>query len=245
MLLPLAEERGLAIETSGDMALTFGSKALLLQLTTNLVHNAIVHNLPEQGTVWITTSPHSNNVVLTVENTGEKLTPQIGSHSRRAISARLRTHTQRSRRCRPRPRYHQEHHRGTRRNPHPHPPGRRRALRHSAITPPHHCAPSWPPQNCRMARPRLEPTGEFGGKFRHRPVGNFASDAKSCGARRITVVRVSQWAPAVRLLPTARSGADGRRPPGRRATPGRQRCRDPQGWNRPIADADGAGGSSQ
>src|SRR5881409_247668 len=54
-LLPLAETRGLTIETSGDMAPTTGSRALLLQLSTNLVHNAIVHNLPEQGTVWITT----------------------------------------------------------------------------------------------------------------------------------------------------------------------------------------------
>src|SRR5207248_1590169 len=52
-LLPLAEKRGLIIETSGDITPTVGSHALLLQLTTNLVHNAIVHNLPEQGTVWV------------------------------------------------------------------------------------------------------------------------------------------------------------------------------------------------
>jgi two-component system sensor histidine kinase VanS len=76
-LLPLAEERGLTIETSGDVAPTIGSHALLLQMTTNLVHNAIVHNLPDQGTVWVTTSVHPENVVLTVENTGEKLTPQL------------------------------------------------------------------------------------------------------------------------------------------------------------------------
>ncbi len=76
-LLPLAEKRSLAIETSGDMTPTIGSHALLLQLTTNLVHNAIVHNLPEQGTVWITTSAHAESAVLTVENTGEKLTPQV------------------------------------------------------------------------------------------------------------------------------------------------------------------------
>ena len=78
-LLPLAEERGLTIETSGDMTPTIGSHALLLQMTTNLVHNAIVHNLPEQGTVWVTTSAHPKSVVLTVENTGEKLTPQLVS----------------------------------------------------------------------------------------------------------------------------------------------------------------------
>ena len=41
------------------------------------MHNAIVHNLPEQGTVWVTTSVHPKSVVLTVENTGEKLTPQV------------------------------------------------------------------------------------------------------------------------------------------------------------------------
>ena len=43
----------------------------------NLVHNAIVHNLPERGTVWITTGVHSKGAVLTVENTGEKLNPQV------------------------------------------------------------------------------------------------------------------------------------------------------------------------
>jgi two-component system, OmpR family, sensor histidine kinase VanS len=48
-------------------------------MTTNLVHNAIVHNLSEERTVWVTTSAHPENVVLTVENTGEKLTPQLVS----------------------------------------------------------------------------------------------------------------------------------------------------------------------
>jgi two-component system, OmpR family, sensor histidine kinase VanS len=78
-LLPFAEKRGVTIETSGDVTPTIGSHALLLQLTTNLVHNAIVHNLPEQGTVSVTTSVHPESVVLTVENTGEKLTPQLAS----------------------------------------------------------------------------------------------------------------------------------------------------------------------
>src|SRR5919198_5054768 len=78
-LLPLAERRGLTIETSGDTTPTIGSHALLLQLSTNLVHNAIIHNLPEQGTVWVTTSVHPKSAVLTVENTGEKLTPQLAS----------------------------------------------------------------------------------------------------------------------------------------------------------------------
>jgi two-component system, OmpR family, sensor histidine kinase VanS len=78
-LLPLAEQRGLTIETSGDFAPTIGSHALLLQMTTNLVHNAIVHNLTARGTVWVTTSVHPMTVVLTVENTGEPLSPQLVS----------------------------------------------------------------------------------------------------------------------------------------------------------------------
>jgi two-component system, OmpR family, sensor histidine kinase VanS len=78
-LLPLAEARGVTIETSGEMTPTIGSRALLLQLSTNLVHNAIVHNLPDQGAVWVSTSIHPDRVVLTVENTGEKLAPQMVS----------------------------------------------------------------------------------------------------------------------------------------------------------------------
>jgi two-component system sensor histidine kinase VanS len=75
-LLPLAEKRGVNIEASGDITPTSGSHALLLQMTTNLAHNAIVHNLPDDGTVWVTTSAHAETVVLTVENTGEHLSPQ-------------------------------------------------------------------------------------------------------------------------------------------------------------------------
>ncbi|HEX3454549.1 MAG TPA: HAMP domain-containing sensor histidine kinase [Gaiellaceae bacterium] len=75
-LLPLAEKRGLTVESTGDMTPTIGSHALLLQMSTNLVHNAIVHNLPEQGTVWVTTTVQPESVELTVENTGEKLSPQ-------------------------------------------------------------------------------------------------------------------------------------------------------------------------
>ena len=78
-LLPLAEKRGAAIETSGDTTPTIGSHTLLVQMASNLVHNAIVHNLPARGTVWVTTSVHRKTVVLTVENTGEKLSPQLVS----------------------------------------------------------------------------------------------------------------------------------------------------------------------
>jgi two-component system, OmpR family, sensor histidine kinase VanS len=48
-------------------------------MTTNLLHNAIVHNLPEHGTVQVNTAIRPESVMLTVENTGEKLTPQLVS----------------------------------------------------------------------------------------------------------------------------------------------------------------------
>jgi two-component system sensor histidine kinase VanS len=76
-LLPFAEKHAVTIETCADMAPTIGSEALLLQMTTKLVHNAIAHNLPEHGSVWVTTSLHSDTAVVTVENTGEKLTAAL------------------------------------------------------------------------------------------------------------------------------------------------------------------------
>jgi two-component system sensor histidine kinase VanS len=78
-LLPLAEKHGVSIETSGDVTPTIGSHTLLLQMTTNILHNAIVHNLPEQGAVWVTSSVHPRGVVLAVESTGENLSPQLVS----------------------------------------------------------------------------------------------------------------------------------------------------------------------
>ena len=78
-LLPFAESRGVTIHTSGDVAPTVGSPALLLQLTTNLVHNAIVHNLPEDGTVLVNTAIGPETVMLTVENTGDMVSPQLVS----------------------------------------------------------------------------------------------------------------------------------------------------------------------
>ncbi|MDQ0988662.1 two-component system sensor histidine kinase VanS [Streptomyces sp. V2I9] len=94
-LLPLAEERGVTVETHGDVSPTAGSPALLLHLTTNLVHNAIVHNLPEAGAVRITTRVRPGAVELTVENTGAplaaELVPTLTEPFRRGAE-RLRTH---------------------------------------------------------------------------------------------------------------------------------------------------------
>ncbi|MGH3352221.1 MAG: sensor histidine kinase [Nocardioides sp.] len=77
VLLPLAEQRGLTISTPSEQARTIGSYALLLQLTTNLVHNAIVHNLPSGGTVSVTIAANEKSVVLTVANTGEELSREM------------------------------------------------------------------------------------------------------------------------------------------------------------------------
>jgi two-component system, OmpR family, sensor histidine kinase VanS len=76
-LLPLAERRGITIEASGETTPTVGSHALLLQMASNLVQNAIVHNLPERGIVWVATETCAAGVQLTVENSGEKLSPDL------------------------------------------------------------------------------------------------------------------------------------------------------------------------
>ncbi|CAL8971628.1 Sensor histidine kinase RcsC [Cellulomonas sp. T2.31MG-18] len=78
-LLPLAEKQGVTVTTKGDAAVTVGSHALLLQLVTNLLHNAIVHNVPGQGTVQVGTAARPGWVVLTVENTGPRLAPELVS----------------------------------------------------------------------------------------------------------------------------------------------------------------------
>lgn len=82
-LLPLAEQRGVDVDINADPALANGSPPLLLQLTTNLVHNAIAHNVPagsaDSGAVWVRTATDDAEVVLTVENTGAELTPTLVS----------------------------------------------------------------------------------------------------------------------------------------------------------------------
>jgi two-component system sensor histidine kinase VanS len=76
-LLPLAEKHGVSIETSGDVAPALGSHPLLVQMVTNLLHNAIVYNVADHGTVTIRTAIRPGSVQLTVESTGEVLTPQV------------------------------------------------------------------------------------------------------------------------------------------------------------------------
>ncbi|PYY34557.1 two-component sensor histidine kinase [Curtobacterium sp. MCJR17_055] len=85
-LLPLAEARGIVLEVTGTTAHALGVPALLLQLVTNLVHNAIVHNVEptaagEPRLVRVATATEvlagGSVATLVVENTGPVLAPAI------------------------------------------------------------------------------------------------------------------------------------------------------------------------
>ncbi|MFT4156458.1 MAG: HAMP domain-containing sensor histidine kinase [Microbacterium sp.] len=76
-LLPLADKRQVIVEVGGDAARALGNGALLQQLITNLVHNAIVHNLPEGGAVTVRTHSQNQALALVVENTGPVLSPAL------------------------------------------------------------------------------------------------------------------------------------------------------------------------
>ncbi|GAA1518048.1 HAMP domain-containing sensor histidine kinase [Sphaerisporangium rubeum] len=76
-LLPLAERRRITLTVTGDPAETTGSPELLARMATNLIQNAIVHNLPTNGTVTVHTETQPDTSVLMVENTGHPLPPQL------------------------------------------------------------------------------------------------------------------------------------------------------------------------
>ncbi len=78
-LLPFAEKRGVTLTCSVDITRAFGSRSLLLQMITNLLHNAIVHNIPAHGIVHVNTFSGPGSVTLTVVNTGTELTPELVS----------------------------------------------------------------------------------------------------------------------------------------------------------------------
>ncbi len=72
-LLPLAERRSITLDVTGEATRAVGSPALILRMVTNLVQNAIVHNLPAGGTVTVHTESQDGASVLQVENTGHRL----------------------------------------------------------------------------------------------------------------------------------------------------------------------------
>ncbi|MFD9539010.1 sensor histidine kinase [Streptomyces sp. NPDC060022] len=76
-LLPLAERRRITLDVTGGAARTSGSAELLLRMVTNLVQNAVVHNIPAGGTVTVHTETHGDMSVLRVENTGRRIPPEL------------------------------------------------------------------------------------------------------------------------------------------------------------------------
>ncbi|MFE4621276.1 sensor histidine kinase [Streptomyces sp. NPDC056747] len=76
-LLPLAEQRGITLDVTGGATRTSGSAELLLRMMTNLVQNAIVHNLPAGGTVTVHTEERGDASVVRIENTGHPLPPDL------------------------------------------------------------------------------------------------------------------------------------------------------------------------
>ncbi len=194
-LLPLAEKRGVTIETSGDATPTTGSPALLQQMATNLVHNAIVHNLPEHGTVWVTTGAHPRSVRAHGREHRRAADPAAGLHARRAVPARQRTHPHRPRGRRPRPGDRQEHHPGPRRDAHAHAPGRRRTPRHGAA-----------PRRARIAH--ISPAYRKSHTRRQHPVA-FTEGMRiaiyGCGPDEAALFR--ELAPGLGVLPTITEAA--------------------------------------
>lgn len=93
-LLPLAEQRNVMLSVTGDPARSVGSPALVLRMVTNLVQNAIVHNLPDGGTVTVHTESRSDASMLRIENTGPpvlaELVPMLTEPFQRG-SQRVRT----------------------------------------------------------------------------------------------------------------------------------------------------------
>ncbi|KAB2350123.1 sensor histidine kinase [Actinomadura rudentiformis] len=76
-LLPLAEQRQITLEVTGEQTQTVGSAALLLRMVTNLIQNAIVHNFPTGGTVTVHTQSQYDASVLWVENTGHRVPSEL------------------------------------------------------------------------------------------------------------------------------------------------------------------------
>jgi two-component system sensor histidine kinase VanS len=76
-LLPLAEQRRVTLDVTGETARTGGSAELLLRMVTNVVQNAVVHNLRAGGSVTVHTGMHGDTSFLHVENTGRLIPPEL------------------------------------------------------------------------------------------------------------------------------------------------------------------------
>ncbi|MFB6818535.1 sensor histidine kinase [Streptomyces sp. NPDC056347] len=75
-----ARARGVSLHTDTRPAPVTGNGVLLRQLALNLLHNAVRHNLPADGSLSLTTGPdpaHAGRVLLTVTNTGPPLSATV------------------------------------------------------------------------------------------------------------------------------------------------------------------------
>ncbi|AND15456.1 sensor histidine kinase [Rathayibacter tritici] len=73
-VLTLAERGGVSLRLQVEPCSALGSTSLLLQLMTNLLHNAIVHNV-SAGFVVLRTEQSAEGAVVTVENSGSAIDP--------------------------------------------------------------------------------------------------------------------------------------------------------------------------
>ncbi|GAA4836303.1 HAMP domain-containing sensor histidine kinase [Kitasatospora terrestris] len=74
-----ATARGVTVTAEYGPAPASGNPVLLRQAAVNLLHNAIRHNLPADGTVTVRTGPDPDRpgrVLLAIANTGPRLTPE-------------------------------------------------------------------------------------------------------------------------------------------------------------------------
>ncbi|MDR6866932.1 two-component system sensor histidine kinase VanS [Microbacterium resistens] len=77
LLHGLAATRGVRIGTAIGPVAVRGDRALLTQLATNLLQNAIVHNLPLDGFASIAIVADAHRAWLIVENTGNAIDPAV------------------------------------------------------------------------------------------------------------------------------------------------------------------------
>ncbi|MDI6022707.1 HAMP domain-containing sensor histidine kinase [Leucobacter sp. UT-8R-CII-1-4] len=81
-LIPLASKRGIEVGLDVDSAMVLVSTPLAHQLVSNLVQNAIVHNLDEGGLLDVALSCEADSAVLVIENTGAKLDAEFVAQTR-------------------------------------------------------------------------------------------------------------------------------------------------------------------
>lgn len=76
-LLPLSEKHGVRVTVLGEPAYVNGSHALLTQVVTNLLQNAIVHSGAAPNPVEISTRAVLGAAVLTCQNSGNELSGEL------------------------------------------------------------------------------------------------------------------------------------------------------------------------